>query len=185
MTRCSRTFVCFAVVCLLASSCVWAIPGAKKSVAPEPQEQQVVHAVTLTTETSESEATEKSISYEELSAILNKAGWFIGGSTIDKISAGVDAIQATNDEQNAEIARLAAALKKEQSTKFFADFGAAFGFQAEKVQYGVTGDMGIRFGKGLMVKTGAQYMLGNVGKLETPHWDIEDLSLTCTVGWEW
>lgn len=181
--RCSKAFVVFFVVCLLASSSVWAIPGIKKPA--ETPEVPDVLVVTDTTGNSESAQSAKYVTSEELLEILNKSGWVLGGSKIEKLQEGVEAISKTNLEQNLEIARLAAALKKEQSTKFFADFGAAFGFRSEMVQYGIVGDMGIRFGKGLMVKTGAQYMVGDFGKLELPTWSIENLSLTATVGWEW
>lgn len=76
-------------------------------------------------------------------------------------------------------------LKKEIGTKFYANVGAAFGFKSTKIQYGVCGDMGIRFGKGFLMSVGVQYMLGDFGKVKLPDWNIEDMTVQAKIGWEW
>lgn len=76
-------------------------------------------------------------------------------------------------------------LKKEIGTKFFANVGAAFGFKSTEIQYGVCGDMGIRFGKGFLMSVGVQYMLGDFGKVKLPDWNIEDMTVQAKIGWEW
>ena len=76
-------------------------------------------------------------------------------------------------------------LKKEIGTKFYANVGAAFGFKSTEIQYGVCGDMGIRFGKGFLMSVGVQYMLGDFGKVKLPGWNIEDMTVQAKIGWEW
>ena len=76
-------------------------------------------------------------------------------------------------------------LKKEIGTKFYANVGAAFGFKSTEIQYGVCGDMGIRFGKGFLMSVGVQYMLGDFGKVKLPDWNIEDMTVQAKIGWEW
>ena len=76
-------------------------------------------------------------------------------------------------------------LKKEVGTKFYANVGAAFGFKSTEIQYGVCGDMGIRFGKGFLMSVGVQYMLGNFGNVKLPDWNIEDMTVQAKIGWEW
>ena len=76
-------------------------------------------------------------------------------------------------------------LKKEVGTKFYANVGAAFGFKSTEIQYGVCGDMGIRFGKGFLISVGVQYMLGDFGKVKLPDWNIEDMTVQAKIGWEW
>lgn len=76
-------------------------------------------------------------------------------------------------------------LKKEVGTKFYANIGAAFGFKSTEIQYGVCGDMGIRFGKGFLMSVGVQYMLGDFGNVKLPDWNIEDMTVQAKIGWEW
>lgn len=76
-------------------------------------------------------------------------------------------------------------LKKEVGTKFYANVGAAFGFKSTEIQYGVCGDMGIRFGKGFLMSVGVQYMLGDFGNIKLPDWNIEDMTVQAKIGWEW
>lgn len=75
------------------------------------------------------------------------------------------------------------ALKASKRTKFFADLGVAFGLQEKTLQYGMTGDLGVKFGCGLMVKVGAVYMVGSdFGNIS---WGLDKLTATATIGWEW
>lgn len=76
-------------------------------------------------------------------------------------------------------------LLAETGNKFFADIGVAFGFVDKTMHYGLCGDMGMRFGKGLMLKVGAQYMIGSFADIKNIGWDINKLSLNTTIGWEW
>ena len=190
MKKWGKYSVALFVVFLLASSFVWAIPGIKKPSAETQQSTSTPEQAIIVS--SESDQNVKYVTYEEISEILSNKGWVLGGEKLDKVQSGVDSLQATLEEQNdeidrqeAEIKELKALVKKETGTKYFMDLGAAFGFRSEKVQYGIVGDMGLRFGKGLMVKTGVQYMVGDMGTWKMPSWSMDALTVSTTVGWEW
>lgn len=187
---CAKRYAVFFVVFLLVCSSAWAIPGIRKPSEEKPSAESTSEVIII--ENSESEANVKYVSYEELSKILNGRIEILGTERIDTILTTVDKLEQTVKEQNEEIARqdqeiaeVKAAYAKEMGTKYFADLGAAFGFKDTKVQYGFVGDMGLRFGKGLMVKTGVQYMVGDLGQWKAPSWSIDNLTVSATVGWEW
>ena len=79
--------------------------------------------------------------------------------------------------------QLQKALAESTKTKFFADLGVAFGLREKELEYGMTGDIGLRFGKGFMIKVGAVYMVGSDFKNIT--WGLDNLTATATIGWEW
>lgn len=75
-------------------------------------------------------------------------------------------------------------LKKAVRSKFFANVGALYNF---KGKLGLSTNVGMRIGDGMMVSTGVQYMigtLGDVGKIISD-FNAEDLTASVTVGWEW
>lgn len=75
-------------------------------------------------------------------------------------------------------------LDKAVRSKFFANVGALYSF---KGKLGVSTNVGMRIGDGMMVSTGVQYMigtLGDVGKIISD-FNAEDLTASVTVGWEW
>lgn len=76
-------------------------------------------------------------------------------------------------------------LDKEKGQKFFADLGLAFGVSEGSIMYGAVGDIGMRFGKGLMLKLGGQYMLGSFSDITKFNWSIDNLTVNATIGWEW
>lgn len=76
-------------------------------------------------------------------------------------------------------------LLKETKSKFFADLGLAFGFKDKTFNYGFAGDVGIRFGKSLIGKIGATYMFGSFADIKNISWNIDNLTVSATVGWEW
>lgn len=78
-----------------------------------------------------------------------------------------------------------AKLLKETKSKFFADLGLAFGVKNKAVTYGFAGDIGMRFGKSFIGKIGATYMFGSFSDIKNISWDIENLTVSATVGWEW
>lgn len=78
-----------------------------------------------------------------------------------------------------------AKLLKETKSKFFADLGLAFGFKNKSVTYGFAGDIGMRFGKSFIGKLGATYMFGSFSDIKNISWNIENLTVSATVGWEW
>ena len=85
----------------------------------------------------------------------------------------------------ADLQKENAELLKETKSKFFADLGLAFGFKNESVNYGFAGDVGIRFGKSFIGKVGATYMFGSFSDIKNISWNIENLTVSATVGWEW
>lgn len=112
------------------------------------------------------------------------------GNELDSVGAKLDnALQANADQadklavQSAEIDTLKASLKKEQSMKTFAELNFLLGFEDLKPEYGVGAAMGLRFGKGLMLKLGANYMVGSFTKV--PTFSLDDLQITAGIGWEW
>ena len=191
MKKCAKQLAVFSVVLLLVCSSAWAIPGIRKTSDEKPSAESTPEVIII--ENSESEVKANYVSYEELSQILDGKIKVLGAERIDSILATVDNLEKTVNEQNdeierqeKEIAEVKAAYAKEVGTKYFADLGMAFGFKADKLQYGFCADMGLRFGKGLMVKTGVQYMVADVGKFELPKFDsLEPMTVNVTVGWEW
>ena len=75
-------------------------------------------------------------------------------------------------------------LLKEKKSKFFADAGLAFGFENKALQFGLAGDIGMRFGSSLLGKIGATYMFGSFAEADFG-WNIDKLTVSATVGWEW
>ncbi len=236
---CGKRLLILLVALLVVCSCVWALPGAKKTnqiatVESTPQTQESISVdlqnslqkeTTVTSKSSEisvpasgekvqdktaetvkeseslSQSSEQSsktaVSTEklnELLTLLENSNFILGAEKIDTIRqtveetvAGISDVSSDLELNNALIAAQSGqieSLKKElKSTRFFADTGMAFGFKDKGVLYGVVGDMGIKFGSGLMTKVGVQYMLGDFKSL--PQWSIENMTVSATIGWEW
>lgn len=127
----------------------------------------------------------------ELLTLLENSNFILGAEKIDTIrqtvEETVEGISSDLELNNALIEAQSGqieALKRElKTTRFFADAGMAFGFKDQGVMYGVVGDMGIKFGSGLMTKVGVQYMLGDFKSL--PQWSMENMTVSATIGWEW
>lgn len=75
-------------------------------------------------------------------------------------------------------------LKKAVRSKFFANVGALYNF---KGKLGLSTNVGMRIGDGMMVSTGVQYMIGTLGDVAkiVSDFNAEDLTASVTVGWEW
>ncbi len=93
----------------------------------------------------------------------------------------VNALIVKNDELVSDNAKLL----KEKKSKFFADLGLAFGFENKSLMYGFAGDIGMRFGASFMGKLGATYMFGSFADIKNISWNIDNLTVSATVGWEW
>lgn len=93
----------------------------------------------------------------------------------------VNALIRQNDELVADNTKLL----KEKKSKFFADLGLAFGFEDKALMYGFAGDIGMRFGSSFMGKIGATYMFGSFADIKNIGWNIDKLTVSATVGWEW
>lgn len=77
-----------------------------------------------------------------------------------------------------------AELKKANATKMFANVGLAIGFNNGSPAYGVTGNVGVRVKKSLMFSLGTTYMFGSFSNAVFAK-DLDRLSFTGSIGWEW
>ncbi len=231
---CGKRLSIFLVVLLVASSFVWALPGAKKttqvatavSTAPTqestsaPSQSSSQNETTATSKSSEvlapvstekaqaatvsvsenlSESLEQSKmaatteKLNELLTLLEKNNFVIGTEKIDTIKKTVEEsvegiaydLELNNALISAQSSQIESLKKELKATRFFMDLGVAFGFKDKGVTYGVVGDMGMKFGQGFIVKTGAQYMVGNLNDIKNVAWSLDNLTVSATVGWEW
>ena len=132
-----------------------------------------------------SEETQKEQSTDSQQTLTSLDGKVvIFGSQLETVKKDVEDVQSAMALLIAKNEELETSLKKANGTKFFADFGVAVGFGEASVMYGLTGDIGMRFGGSFMVKTGVQYMVGSFGSLNLG-WDLKKMTVNATVGWEW
>lgn len=96
----------------------------------------------------------------------------------------ISTIQQLNQKQADDIAYLKGMYDRESGTKFFANVGAVLGFKAAQPTFGATAEMGMRIGNGLTIGFGGQYILFE-NQTFSPAWNIDKLSITGKVGWEW
>lgn len=90
----------------------------------------------------------------------------------------------SNSKLEEENKTLQEKLDKAVRSKFFANIGALYNF---KGKLGVSTNVGMRIGDGMMVSTGVQYMIGTLGDVAKiiSDFNAEDLTASVTVGWEW
>ena len=137
-----------------------------------PLKTGVKEEVTATSKKAETTTTETSNELSEISDKIDSL-LFVGSGTKTELNEKVDSLY--QDLQDA--------LALNKRTRFFADLGAAFGLKEKALQYGMTADIGLKFGCGLMVKVGAIYMIGS--DFKNISWGLDNLTATATVGWEW
>lgn len=75
-------------------------------------------------------------------------------------------------------------LKKEQSSKFFANIGLVLGFKSGVPVYGASTSIGLRIGKGMTLSVGVQYTFGTFTDIVIVK-DLDRFAITGSVGWEW
>lgn len=75
-------------------------------------------------------------------------------------------------------------LKKEQSSKFFANIGLVLGFKSSVPVYGASTSIGLRIGKGMTLSVGVQYTFGTFTDIVIVK-DLDRFAITGSVGWEW
>ena len=170
-----KRFVILLVVLLALSSSAFAL--APLGGFAKAQEQTPVSTESTSSKTTYQTSSDTSTSLDDLKEYLD------GKIIITPSQKDVLSDMVSNAIKDAF--ELEEQLKKEIGTKFYANVGAAFGFKSTKIQYGVCGDMGIRFGKGFLMSVGVQYMLGDFGKVKLPDWNIEDMTVQAKIGWEW
>lgn len=170
---CSKnSFMLFSVLVL---ALVFVMPlNAKWGTPTQNQETQISSEETQKEQSTDSQQT--------LTSLDGKVVIF--GSELETVKKDVEDVQSAMAllVQKNEI--LENSLKKANGTKFFADAGVAIGFGEESIQYGLTADIGMRFGGSFMVKTGVQYMVGSFGAIDIG-WDLKKMTVNATVGWEW
>ena len=90
----------------------------------------------------------------------------------------------SNSKLEEENKTLQEKLDKAVRSKFFANVGALYSF---KGKLGVSTNVGMRIGDGMMISTGVQYMIGTLGDVAKiiSDFNAEDLTASVTVGWEW
>lgn len=90
----------------------------------------------------------------------------------------------SNSKLEEENKTLQEKLDKAVRSKFFANVGALYNF---KGKLGLSTNVGMRIGDGMMVSTGVQYMIGTLGDVAkiVSDFNAEDLTASVTVGWEW
>lgn len=90
----------------------------------------------------------------------------------------------SNSKLEEENKTLQKKLDKAVRSKFFANIGALYSF---KGKLGVSTNVGMRIGDGMMISTGVQYMIGTLGDVAKiiSDFNAEDLIASVTVGWEW
>ena len=90
----------------------------------------------------------------------------------------------SNSKLEEENKTLQEKLDKAVRSKFFANVGALYSF---KGKLGLSTNVGMRIGDGMMVSTGVQYMIGTLGDVAkiVSDFNAEDLTASVTVGWEW
>ena len=189
---CSKRCFMFCVVLALALVQVMAWPwDAKETKVLFETEQSPAVAVENSQNPSSEEPKTASADFSEISTKLDGKLVVVGNDLVtlkedvNSMASALAILIADNRALNDSLEEMTGKYEKANGTKFFADLGAAFGFKSERVQLGAVGDMGIRFGRGFMVKTGVQYMVCDFGAWKMPEWSIENLTVSATIGWEW
>ena len=158
----SKRFLSFFIMLVVLSAFVWALPA--RNTVENPVIEKAVTS-----------SKEEEVTLSELKEMFDKMDGklLITGTSLEEVKEKVTSYVDKAESDAAELRR----------TKFFADIGAAFGFQDDGVHIGATGDMGLPFGS-FITKVGVQYMIGNLNDIKIPKWELKDLTVTCSVGWE-
>ena len=123
----------------------------------------------------------------ELIKSIDEAEDQIASSTVNElkdISAQLTTIKTDLAKKEGEYEEVVKTLKKEQSTKLFANVGLVLGFQKSAPVYGANANVGIRLGKSMTLSVGAQYMFGSFSNMVFDN-NIDRLAFTGSIGWEW
>lgn len=174
-----RLFMCFVVSVLVSVSVMaWPVEITKPTAGIlTSSKETVTESTTESTETS-TESTESSSETE--SSKWDNVRVLRGEDLQEFVAEYTDLKQNVRDLQNTN-----ALLLKEKKSKFFADAGLAFGIRNKAVSYGFAADIGMRFGSSVMAKIGATYMFGSFADLTNISWNIDSLTVSATIGWEW
>lgn len=183
------------LVLFLVCSCVWAFPkkeASSKSSEVSSQEtvEQLWEEVKQSASSSETAQSETSEALSSLLDDLSNSSKLTKQQLSELISKleGIEAdIEVVNADSRAKDEQIAVLLKKAKSVKFFTNFGAVVGFKNAVPTLGAVVNLGVKFGNGIQIGTGAQYQIASFStdKILDVSWNIDKLSLTTTIGYEW
>ncbi len=195
---CSKKFFMLCVVLVLALGSVMAWPVTVKkpttiieTINEKATESEAILNGTSTTSTESSESTAPTVEtvapVVDLEIVELESKKTLKGEDLAEfvvkytdLKSNVYELERENDKLVEDNTKLL----KEKKSKFFADAGLAFGFEQQALQFGLAGDIGMRFGSSLMGKIGVTYMFGSFAKADFG-WNIDKLTVSATVGWEW
>ncbi len=196
---CSKRLFMFCVVLVLVLGSVMAWPITVKkpltiaeTINEKATESEAILNEISTPSTVSSELTAPTVEVEvpvvdeEIVELESKKS--LKGADLDAFITSYKLLKKDVSDLEAENDTLVAdntALLKEKKSKFFADLGLAFGFENKALMYGFAGDIGMRFGSSLMGKLGATYMFGSFSDIKNISWNIDKLTVSATIGWEW
>lgn len=186
------------LVLLLVSSCVWAFPGKSssgKSVtesSEKPVEEtseelwdKVQSQISSEIEPSEtSEALSNLLEDLQSNSRLTKSQLSELILKLEELQTDIEIVNADSKAKDEQIAALAS---KAYGFHFYVNGGAVLGFKDAKPTLGAVLNVGVKFGGGWTAGTGAQYQLitFDSDKKFDLSWNIDKLSITATVGYEW
>lgn len=208
-----RKLAAFCLVLLVASSSVWAFPGRREAKAQSAQEEQsAAIEKTYTASEAKQEPTvqrsdlrklEESLERKEIPNVAIEAGndselnelyrlleeqvadQMEAEDDIQRLLAENEELRKANATQADSIAYTKGQLDKATSTKTFANVKAVIGFEDMLPRWGVGGEIGLKLSSGFMLSTGASYMIGDFNSPVSLGWDLDSLSLSLGLGWEW
>ena len=198
-----RFSVLLLISCLVLCS-LSAFPGREKTrlaeVAPEPTLTDTGSVVK-----NESDAAENELKEPEKSLINETVQKYedmgtIKGSDKDELlsiiiaqdediaesDAEINRLADRVDELEAENARQADAIAREQGSKAYARLTGSVGFEngVDDPSFWLGGAVGARFGSGLLFDVGVEHKVGTLSGLSLTS-RIENMRLSTSIGWEW
>lgn len=200
-----KRLVALLLVLLVASSLLWAFPGRKQkeqeiqaelkeektqvsTVIEAPIEKQELKKDSEEPKKSEKvQAPAKVEAVEEMHELLlaQAADQAEAEADIERLEKSNEELYKTNAEQADEIAYQRGLLDQSKSPKFFTNLKGIIGFQDKKPTWSLGADFGLRFKKGLIISAGAAYRLGTFTSPVMLEADLDNLSLSIGIGWEW
>lgn len=182
---------------LLVCSCAWAFPfskassgksGAESSEAPQESSEELWDKV----QSQISSETEQSGTSEALSNLLEdlQSNSRLTKSQLSELISKLEELQSdieiVNADSRAKDEQIAALAKKANGFHFFVNGGAVLGFKDAKPTIGAVANVGVKFGGGWTAGTGVQYQVlsfDSENKFDLS-WNIDKLSITATIGYE-
>lgn len=173
-----KSFTLFVVLVLVSVSVMaWPVAVTKPEAGVMTASKETVTESTEPSTTTSTSSTESSVETESKWDNVR----VLRGEDLQEFVA-----EYSNLKQNVrDLETVNAELLKERKSKFFADAGLAFGIRDKAVSYGFAADIGMRFGSSVMGKLGATYMFGSFADLTNVSWNIDSLTVSATIGWEW